>query len=125
MITNAQAQAVKADGEAPDSKPPIFHPLGLAEVQQRLPEQTQLIEYAVLDDKLLICLVSKSEFSVTELPIRLSELTDKVLNFHRAILRHATEPLAEAQELYNLLIKPIKLSPENADAPLLSRPGSK
>jgi Uncharacterized protein conserved in bacteria len=113
MITTAQAQAVKADGEAPDIKLPISQPLGLAEVQQRLPEQTQLIEYAVLDDKLLICLVSKSEFSVKEVPIRLSELTDKVLNFNRAILRHATEPAAEAQELYNLLIKPIKLSPEN------------
>jgi CHAT domain-containing protein len=108
MIATAQAEAAKTDGDQLD----IRHPLNLAEVQQGLPEQTQLVEYAALDDKLLICLVSKSEFSVKEVPIRLSDLTDKVLNFRRSIMRHTTEPLAEAQELYNLLIKPIKLSLE-------------
>jgi CHAT domain-containing protein len=112
IITAAQAQAVKAGDEPPDNRPPISHPLRLAEVQQWLPEQTQLVEYAALDDKLLICLVSKSEFSVKAVPIRLSELTDKVLNFRRSLLRHNTDPSAAAQELYHLLIQPIELSPE-------------
>ncbi|MFL6214354.1 MAG: CHAT domain-containing protein [Blastocatellia bacterium] len=113
MITIAQAQAVQAKGEPQDSRPLISHPLRLAEVQPWLPEQTQLIEYVVLNDKLLICRVSKSAFSVKAVPIRLSDLTDKVLNFRRSLLRHTSEPLVEAQELYNLLIKPIELSPEN------------
>jgi len=82
----------------------------LDEVQGRLPEQTLLIEYTALDDKLLICLVSKSTFAVKEVRVSLSELTDRVLNFRRSILSHATEPLAEAQELYNLLIEPLGLS---------------
>jgi CHAT domain-containing protein/Flp pilus assembly protein TadD len=85
----------------------------LDEVQPRLPDQTLLIEYIVLDNKLLICVVSKSEFVVKEVQVTLSELTDKVLNFRRSILRHTTEPLAEAQELYDLLIKPLNLSTEN------------
>ena len=113
MIATAQAQAAEADGGPQGLGPPISRPWGLAEVERRLPAQTQLIEYVVLDDKLLICLVSQSGFTVKEVPIRQSELTEKVFNFRRSILRHTTEPSAEAKELYNLLIQPIRLSPAN------------
>ena len=113
LITTAQTGAAGSDEQ--DGAQPISQPLKLTEVQERLPEQTQLIEYAALDDKLLICLVSKSEFSVTEARIGLSELTDKVMNFRRLILLHDTEPSAQARELYDLLIKQIELSPAKGE----------
>jgi CHAT domain-containing protein len=109
LVATTQARAAKADGE----RQGIMRPMSLADIQRRLPDQTQLIEYAVLDDKVLICLVSKSAFSVKEVQIRINDLTDKVLSFRRSILRHTTEPVAEAEELYDLLIKQISLSPEN------------
>jgi CHAT domain-containing protein len=92
----------------------------LSQVREALPDETQLIEYAALENKLLICLVSRSEFSVKETPIRLDELTDKVLRFRQSILTGAgleAEEIprirAQAQELYHLLIEPISLSPTN------------
>jgi CHAT domain-containing protein len=105
----AHNKALQADGEQQATLKRLFLPMGLAEVQQRLPDQTQLIEYIVLDDKLLICLVSKSDFSVETVPIRLSELTDKVLNFRQLILSYTGDLSAEAKELYDLLIAPIEL----------------
>lgn len=94
----------------------------LREVRQELPDQTQLIEYVALEDKLLICLVSKSEFKIRQSPIGLDKLTDKVLRFRSSILA-APGPVPEAEELaqiqsqarelYQLLIEPIALSPEN------------
>jgi CHAT domain-containing protein len=112
LVTTTQAITPEENGQPQNVSQPISHPLSLNEVQQRLPEQTQLIEYVVLDDKLLICLVSKSEFSIKEVQIRRSELTDRVLNFRRSILRHTTDVSGDARELYNLLIKQIELSPE-------------
>jgi len=106
LITNNDGRV--GDGE----KSGLSQPVDLAETQRRLPDETQLIEYAVLDNKLLIYRVSKSEFSVKEVQISLKELTDKVLNFRQTILNHTTEPLTQAQELYNLLISQIELTPE-------------
>ena len=107
LINNARARA--AGGQ--QLKPNPILPLNVEEARQRLPEHTQLIEYSVLDDKVLICLVSKSEFRVEEARIGLNDLTDRVLNFRRSILRLTSEPSSESQSLYDLLIKPINLSP--------------
>jgi CHAT domain-containing protein/Tfp pilus assembly protein PilF len=111
LVATSDPGAAEADGlQFPNA--PISHPLTLPEVQRRLPDQTQLIEYAVLDDKLLICLVSKSDFSVRTTNISAVDLANMVSNFRDSIFQKR-EASAEAQELYNLLIKPIELSPEN------------
>lgn len=106
LIANTDTRV--GDGE----KSGLLHPVDLAETQRRLPDETQLIEYAVLDNKLLIYRVSKSEFSVKEVRISIEELTDKILNFRQTILNHTAEPSTQAQELYKLLIGPVELSPE-------------
>jgi CHAT domain-containing protein len=104
-----------------DQPPPSWQPQSLSEIQRRLPDKTQLVEYAALDDKLLICLVSKSDFSVTKVQVTLGDLTDKVMKFRKSILnrtpdmRVTPEIRAQAQELYRLLIDPIKLSPEKGE----------
>ena len=88
-------------------------PRRLEAVQRDLPKETQLVEYIALEDKLLICLVSKSNFSVTAVPIHLNDLTYKVMDFRRAILAAKGEADAQARELYDLLIKPVALKSEN------------
>ena len=115
LIATARARSSEADGLPRDIAPQISNPLDLAEVQGRLPDQMKLIEYVVLDNKLLICVVSKSDFSVREVKIRLSELTDKVSKFRRSILLQTTEVWAQGQELYDSLIKPIELSPGSGE----------
>ncbi|MFP5263044.1 MAG: CHAT domain-containing protein [Blastocatellia bacterium] len=104
-----------------DLPPPSWRPQSMSEIQSRMPDKTQLVEYAALDDKLLICLVSKSDFSVTKVPVTLGDLTDKVKKFRKSILdpspdrRVTPDLLARAQELYGLLIDPIKLSAEKGE----------
>jgi CHAT domain-containing protein len=82
----------------------------LEKVERELPENAQLVEYAALDDKLLICLVSRnSGLAVTRVNVGLSELTDRVLRFRRSIIRQ-TDSTQQARELYHLLVEPIKES---------------
>jgi CHAT domain-containing protein len=91
--------------------PPGSPPLMLAGIRQTMPEHVQLLQYAVLDDKLLIWVVSRSKFEVVEEKITSRSLTEKTLGYWRSLSR-LSEPEAEASrrqavELYDILIRPV------------------
>ncbi|MBO0861009.1 MAG: CHAT domain-containing protein [Chloracidobacterium sp.] len=87
------------------------NPLTLSEIQSRIPERTQLLQYAALENKLIIWLVTPKHFEQKIVTVSLSKLT-----------RLATDYLAQisgpnggdnqrwrpkAEELYDILIQPI------------------
>jgi CHAT domain-containing protein len=86
----------------------VTHPLSLLEIQARLPEQVQLVQYAVLPEKLLIWIISKTRFDLIERSITASELGQKIQYYQSAMVgkRSAGELKPAAQELYQLLIPP-------------------
>lgn len=96
------------------SNQPGIEPLPLSEIRKRLPSSVQLIQYAVLSEKLYVWLLSGSEFYSTTVAISLDELTSKV----RTYLEYTFDPLkANSQEaekvsneLYEILIKPVEQS---------------
>jgi CHAT domain-containing protein len=86
----------------------VTQPLSPAEIQARLPDEVQLLEYAVLPDKLAIWVVSKTRFDLTERAITAAELEKKVDDYQTSVVEKA--PAAEikraAKELYELLVPP-------------------
>ena len=84
----------------------IVKPLLLPEIQTRLPEQLQFVQYVVLPDKLAIWTVSKTRFALLEKQIMANELKDKVDAYQALITGKAApaEIKQAAQELYQLLI---------------------
>lgn len=78
----------------------------LSDIQARLPEEVQLVQYAVLRDKLVFWKVTKSSFNFIEKPIAAGELEKKIVDYQAAIMRKAlaAELKQAAQELYALLI---------------------
>lgn len=84
----------------------VVKPLSLPEIQTRLPEQVQLVQYAVLPDKLAIWIVSKTRFDLIEKQITAAELESKIDAYQTSIVTKG--PLADirqaGQELYKLLI---------------------
>jgi CHAT domain-containing protein/tetratricopeptide (TPR) repeat protein len=98
-------------GDVPDlSISANTRPLTLAEIQNSLPQQAQVLQYAMLEDRLLIWVVTKSGFHITEAGIGAQELTEKV----RAYIAAVSAPPAEgdanlsasAADLYQVLIAP-------------------
>lgn len=86
-------------------------PLTLAEIQNGLPEKAQVLQYALLEDRLLIWVVTKSGVQVAEAGVGAQELTEKV----RAYLAAASAPpvadgnaglTARATDLYRVLVAP-------------------
>jgi CHAT domain-containing protein len=95
----------------------VVQPVNLRDLRARLPEQVQLIQYAVLEDKLLIWLLSRTQFEVAEKKITANEVNAKVLNFLRLMTADSgareEDVRREAMSLYEILIAPVE--------PLLTR----
>lgn len=86
----------------------VARPLSLTEIQTRLPEQVQFVQYAALPDRLAIWIVSRTRFDLIEKPISAAELEKKIEDYQASVMRKA--PAGEfgeaARELYTLLIPP-------------------
>jgi CHAT domain-containing protein len=86
----------------------VARPLSLEEIKARLPDQVQLVQYAVLPDKLAIWVVSKTRFDFIEKPITAADLEDKIDTYQASIAGKASaaEIKEASRELYELLIPP-------------------
>ncbi|HKX30176.1 MAG TPA: CHAT domain-containing protein [Blastocatellia bacterium] len=87
-------------------------PLPLAEIQRRLPPQAQLLQFALLDDRLIIWLLSGSGIAVRQVPITATELTGKVSAYLKQLSNPNSGDDAElrrsAGELGSILIGPVE-----------------
>jgi CHAT domain-containing protein len=86
----------------------VARSLSLEEIQARLPEQVQLVQYAVLPDKLAIWVLSKTRFDLVLKQITAAELENKIDAYQASITgKESPADLKRAgQDLYELLIPP-------------------
>lgn len=98
----------KSIGEVERDFGSVARPLSLAEIQSRLPEQVQLVQYAVLPDRLATWVVSKTRFDLVERPVAAGELEKKIDDYRSSVVGKgpAAEVARAAKELYALLIPP-------------------
>ena len=103
---------VSIQNEVPDMRLPyVARPMKLAEIQKSMPQQAQLLNYAVLNDKLIIWVVSKNYVATAIEEVGLDELNDKVAVYRQAIVRPLDDQeqiLQLSKQLYDWLIKPIE-----------------
>ncbi|HEY6400013.1 MAG TPA: tetratricopeptide repeat protein, partial [Blastocatellia bacterium] len=86
-------------------------PLTLSEIQSRMSEQTQLLQYAALEDKLIIWLVTPRRFEQKIVQIPLSKLTGLATEYLAQISGPAGDDKQrwrqKAEELYDILLRPV------------------
>lgn len=89
----------------------VSKPLSIEEIQKRMPESVQIVQYSLLEDKLAIWVLEKEKFQVFEKNIMLAELEKKILEYRRNILNKEKPETIEtlAKEFFELLI------PKNLD----------
>lgn len=105
-------QAAESEESPELHLPSSSTPLTLSDIQQRIPEQAQVVQYAVLDDKLLIWVVTRTSVSTREVALGSRALSEKVHSYLRAVNGPSTGMDAEAgkgaRELYDLLLMPVE-----------------
>ncbi|MDQ3710768.1 MAG: CHAT domain-containing protein [Acidobacteriota bacterium] len=84
-------------------------PLSIEELQKRLPEQVQVVQYAVLSDKILIWVITRTQFSLVEKKITSTEISEQIEDYLKIIAESKLEQNAsiEALQLYETLITPV------------------
>ncbi|HKX28952.1 MAG TPA: CHAT domain-containing protein [Blastocatellia bacterium] len=100
-----------AGPEAPDLK--ILTgaaPEGVETLQRRMPDQVQLVEYAMVDDRLLVWVISKESIESRELLISPAELTAQIEQYLESIGRPPDRDdrlwRERSEKLYDTLIRP-------------------
>ena len=89
----------------------VSEPRSLEEIKDQLPEQTQVVQYVMLENKLLIWVISRNDARVEMQPISKKDLNEKLLRFLNIISQppkdNESQELLLAKELYEILIQPV------------------
>ncbi|MEJ7862845.1 MAG: CHAT domain-containing protein [Pyrinomonadaceae bacterium] len=92
--------------------PVTSKPLNLSEIRSQMPEKVQIVEYTVLEDKVLIWLITREDVEVFASKVSEEKLREKVFLYHQFVSKKIEpDPNAEkslAVELYQILIEPFK-----------------
>ncbi|HKP37845.1 MAG TPA: CHAT domain-containing protein [Pyrinomonadaceae bacterium] len=111
-LVNSKVQVSNESGEPDVVFASLSQPLTRRDIQDRIPKSAQIVQYAVLNDKLLIWAISKTSFSTLESKVTQEELTQKVFNYLKTIAARSDPQRPEsseaAKELFRILIKPVE-----------------
>ncbi len=88
----------------------LSKPLKLKQIQLEMPENSQLLVYSVMSEKVLIWTITKDSFNTAISEITSEILQEKVTNYLNLISKNEepNEQLKISKELYQILISPIK-----------------
>jgi CHAT domain-containing protein len=89
--------------------PAISKPLSVTEIQARMPENAQVVQFAVLREKTAVWILTKKEIKAIEINISADDLEKKIFDYLKLIIAKSgkTEIEKAGKELYALLFKPI------------------
>lgn len=86
-------------------------PLRLPDIQSQMPERVQILQYTVLENKVLIWLITKNNLTVVSSEISSDELNKKVTAYTKLVSLPGSENQDAAKklarELYDLLLTPV------------------
>lgn len=84
--------------------------LDLNKIRTRMPDNAQIVEYAVLPEKIAVWVITKEKFEFVETKINSDVLEGKVDEYVNTIIneKDSTEKISrQSNELFDLLIKPL------------------
>jgi CHAT domain-containing protein len=92
--------------EVENSFGPITRPISRADIQRRMPEGVQVLQYVSLPNRLAIWVVTRSRFDLVEVPTPAATLEAKIRSYRAAVIAKTSpnELAAAGRELYDLLI---------------------
>ncbi len=92
---------------------------GMQDVLRHLDPGTVALYTLVGEDEYRVIVVTPSVMQAREFPIRAADLRKKVLEFRQALDQPQSDPVAQAQELYRILLGPVEHDLEGAKAKTL------
>jgi len=86
-------------------------PLSLAEIRTQLPSQAEIVQYAVLEKRILIWVIANGDIKLIKSEVTQKDLNNKLVRYLQIVTSpaesDANEELRLAQDLYAILIQPV------------------
>jgi CHAT domain-containing protein/lipoprotein NlpI len=103
----------QADGNADTAEvPSISEPLTLGQIQDRMPKETQILQYAVLENKILVWYISRGAFEIRETNVAPGEVEELARRYRQLISTPSDDSDGEMRDLavrlYDILLKPVE-----------------
>lgn len=109
-LMHTSPQIVAEGGVAELKHAPTSRPLNLFEIRGRLPDRVQILQYSLLNDKLIIWVVTREQVEARAVSVSADDLAKKVLVYVRSLA--SADPgyrtSSVAKELYDILIRPVE-----------------
>jgi CHAT domain-containing protein len=90
----------------------VSRPLTLAEIQRRMPEATQILQYTILSDKVIIWLIQRDSFETREKRVNADDLDGLIRRYLSLVAAPPDGRDAEARSasvaLYDILLRPVE-----------------
>ena len=88
----------------------LSNPLRLTQIQSEMPEDSQLLVYSVLPERILMWSVTKNDLKTVKTEISSDDLQQKVSNYLELISKNIepNEQLRLSKELYQILVSPVR-----------------
>jgi CHAT domain-containing protein len=106
------AQVLERNDEPEVNLPTVTRSMSLSEIQKSMPPESQILQYAVLDDQLLMWVVTPSEIHHHEVPLGSEQLNQRVHAFLETVNKppagNPSEEAMAAEDLYRILIAPVE-----------------
>ena len=115
-LLNKDAQAVDDPLDPEIISHSVAQPESADEIKEKLPEGAQLVQYAVLEDKTLIWVISKREIALKQSNVSRRALNETIQRYLSVISKPPNdrqEEIALARQLYTFLIQPIETLLDN------------
>ena len=110
-LLNKDAEAVDDPLDPEIIAHSVAKPESAEAIKQKLPEGAQLVQYAVLEDKTLIWVISKREIALRQSNVSRRALNETIQRYLSVISKPPNDREAEialARQLYTFLIQPIE-----------------
>jgi CHAT domain-containing protein/cytochrome c-type biogenesis protein CcmH/NrfG len=89
-------------------------PLSLAQIRENMPPGVQVLQFRVLEDRVVTWLITRETFTAFSSPVKSGELKEKVENYVTLVKKNLAADRSSAaelsRELYRLLIQPVRAS---------------
>jgi CHAT domain-containing protein len=106
------AQVLRKSAEPDLNLPAVTRSMSPTEIQENMPTESQILQYAVLDDRLLMWVITKSAIRHQEVSVGAEQLTERVRTYLEAVNKpqvgNVANETGRAEDLFRILVAPVE-----------------
>jgi CHAT domain-containing protein/cytochrome c-type biogenesis protein CcmH/NrfG len=112
LLDRLSVDSDSVNNDDPENPFRVTQPESSSAIKEKLPERVQLLQYVVLEDRILIWVISRADIVLREAKVQRKDLNETIERYQHLISSPSEDGQDEerllAKKLYSLLIQPVE-----------------